>query len=909
VSEGRWHDLRRILRPDESAEVGDEIAFHIQMRTAELIEQGVDPARAQAMAEERFGPVPPIRAALFDSIRRRRQREDRAETLMDLQRDLVFAIRSLRRAPAFATAAIATLALGVGATLAVFTVVNGVLLRPLPYHDPARIHMIWITNTTPDGVTSELPLTSGFFLDIERQTRGFEAMAAFRSWSYSLTGAGGTEPEPLAGARVSPVLFSVLGVRPALGQPFTPTEAVPGGPSVALIGHDLWQRRFGGDAAIVGTRVTLNGQPFTVTGVMPPGFAFPRGAELPSGFSFGLRTEVWTPLVFDSADTRNYGTMNLSAVGRLPSPDVRLAAQSELSGIMKRFLQENAPNLKLDYRVVSMADQAGQKVERGLLILLGAVILVLAIATANVGSLLVARIGTRQRELAVRAALGAGRARIARQLVTENLVLAFAGTLSGIVIAWWTTQVMLALVPGAMPRADDIGLDWRVLSFAALVALVAGAAFGAAAAFAARWSRIGAALHAGDLRSGGSVRHTYGRRFLAATEVALSLMLLIGASLLTRSFIALQNVRLGFDPSDVLTAGVGIPIAGPFLPARDGPRWSATLREITSRVASAEGVTAAGMVSGLPLSGAYESGGIRLPGITYEPGQGPTAQYNVVAGDYFKAAGIRVLAGRTFDSSDDDPNRATIIINRELARQLFGSEATAVGRELLAMFEFTRNRPPRTVVGVVDVVKQISADEESTAQVYVPVSQMAYPGLTLVVRASGDARRNPHSLLGLIKREVRAVDPSATVNAVRTMDDVVSHSLARQRFSMTLIGVFAALALVLAIVGLYGVLALIVAQRRREIGVRLALGAQPRTVVRMILNEGAAMAAVGVFLGVVGALVLTRAMESLLYGVSTTDAWTFAGAAALVTAVAMAATYVPARRAAGVDPRTALAGD
>jgi len=909
VKESRWSRLRRVLRPNVGAEVGDEIAFHIQMRTAELIEQGVDPALARARAEERFGPVQPIEAALVDSTRRRRQREDRAEAFMDLTQDLGFAVRSLRRAPAFATAAIATLALGIGATLAVFTVVNGVLLRPLPYDDPARIHMIWITNTTSDGVTSELPLTSGFFLDIERQARGFESMAAFRAWSYSLTEAGSTESEPLAGARVSPALFSVLGVRPAIGQPFTPNEAVPGGPSVALISHDLWQRRFGGDAAIVGRRVTLNGQPFSVTGVMPPGFAFPRGAELPSAFGFGLRTEVWVPLVFDSSDTRNYGTMNLSAVGRLPSPDTRLAAQSELSGIMKRFLQENAPTLKLAYRVVSMADQAGQKVERGLLILLGAVILVLAIASANVASLLVARIGTRQRELAVRAALGAGRARIARQLVTENLVLAFAGTVLGIVIAYLTTQVMLALVPGAMPRADDIGLDWRVLSMAALVALVSGAAFGAAAAFAARWSRIGAALHGGDLRSAGSVRHTYGRRVLAATEVALSLMLLIGASLLTRSFIALQNVRLGFDPSQVLTAGVGIPVAGPFLPARDGARWSATLREITTRVASAEGIAAAGMVSALPLSGAFESGGLRLPGITYEPGQGPSAQYNVVAGEYFKAAGIRLLAGRTFDSSDDDPNRATIVINRVVARQLFGSESAALGREVNAMFEFTRSRPARTIIGVVDVVKQISADEEPAAQVYVPVSQMAYPGLTLVVRASGDASRDPRSLVAMVKREVRAVDPLATVNEVRTMKDVVSHSLARQRFSMTLIGVFAALALVLAIVGLYGVLSLIVGQRRREIGVRLALGAQPRTVVRMILNEGAAMAAVGVVLGVVGALALTRAMESLLYGVSTTDVWTFGGAAALVAAVAMGATYVPARRAARVDPRTALAGE
>ena len=828
---------------------------------------------------------------------------------MDFTQDLGFAVRSLRRAPAFTTAAIATLALGLGATLAVFTVVNGVLLRPLPYGDPAQIQMIWITNTNAAGVTSDLPLTSGFFIDIEREARGFETMAAFRAWSYALTTAESPDAEPLAGARVSPALFSVLGVRPTLGQLFTAQEAVPGAPNVVVIGHDLWKRRYGGDVAIVGKQLTLNGQAFTVTGVMPPGFAFPRGAELPSAFGFGLRTEVWTPLVFDSSDTRNYGTMNLSAVGRLPATGARLAAQSELSGIMQRFLQEHAPNLKLDYRVLSMADQAGQKVKRGLLILLGAVILVLAIATANVASLLVARIGTRQRELAVRAALGAGRFRIARQLMTENLVLAVAGTAAGLMIAYWSTRVMLALVPGSMPRADDIGVDWRVLSFALLVTLIAGAGFGLAATFGVRWSALSAALHEGDLRSSGSVRHRYGRRLLAATEVALSLMLLIGAALLTRSFLSLQQVRLGFDASRVLTAGISIPVAGRFQPARDGAKWSATLREISTRVGSAEGVAAAGMVSGLPLSGAFESGQVRIPGVTYEPGQGPSAQYNVVAGEYFKAAGIRLIAGRTFNTTDDLANQATIVVNRELARQLFGTESAALGRQLNAMFEFTRDRPPRTIVGVVDVVKQISPDEEATPQVYVPVSQMAYPGLTLVVRASGDAARDPRTLVSVIKREVRAVDPSATVDNVRAMDDVVSLSLARQRFNMTLIGVFAVLALVLAIVGLYGVLSLIVGQRRREIGVRLALGAQPRTVVRMILREGAAMAMVGVGLGIAGALGLTRVIESLLYGVSTTDVWTFTGAAALVTVVALGATYIPARRAARVDPRSALAGD
>ncbi|MEX2154974.1 MAG: ABC transporter permease [Gemmatimonadaceae bacterium] len=906
--------LRRIFRPSERSEVEDELRFHIEMRTRELIEQGEDPPRARAMAEERFGPVRPIEIALVDSTRRRRQREERAEVFMNLTQDLSYAFRSLKKNPAFAAAAIATLALGVGATLAVFTVVNGVLLRPLPYKDPSRIDMIWITSQGLDGVPSDLPLTSGFFTDIERQSKSFEAMAAFRSWPYALAHAAGSEPEQVSGARVSPALFDVLGVHPAAGRAFTRQDAKPGAPHVALISHDLWHTKFGGDQGIVGKQVYLSGASFTITGVMPAGFAFPRGAELPSPFGFGLRTDVWTPLVFDSTDLRNYGTMNLSAVGRRasagPSPSLRSGserqrAQAELSGIMKRFLAENAPNLKLDYRLVSIADQAGNKVKRGLLILLGAVVFVLLIAAANVASLLVARVANRQRELAVRAALGAGRGRIARQLVTENLVLAVSGTAIGVVIAFWATKVMLALVPGSMPRADDIGLDWRVLSFAAAVALLTGIAFGIAAAYSVRWSRLSGMLHSGDTRSTGSIGHRYGRRLLVATEVALSLMLLIGAALLTRSFIRLQQVRPGFDATNVLTAGMSIPIAGRFAPADDGPAWARTFDEVTARLGSAPGVVAAGAVSALPLTGSFESGGVRPVGRTYEPGQGPTAQYNVVAGDYFGAAGIRMIAGRQFDASDAATGRASIIVNREYARKQFGSETGAIGREVNATFEFTRNRPPRTIVGVADDVKQMSLDDEPASQVYVPVSQMAYPGLTLVLRTSGQ----PLGALAIVRREVRAVNPAATVNDVRTMESVVSHSLARQRFSMTLIAVFAALALVLAIVGLYGVLALIVGQRRREIGVRLALGAKPSDVVWMVVSEGARVTAVGVVLGIGGSLALTRVLGSLLYGISTTDVVTFVGAGVVVAIVALGATFAPARRAARVDPKAALMAD
>ena len=914
-----WQRLRTIFRASPREEADSEIAFHIEERTRELIAEGEDPSRARQLAEQRFGPIAPIERAIEDSTRRRRERAHRTEVLMDFTQDLLYGLRVLRRNPVFAAAAIATLALGVGATLAVFNVVNGVLLRPLPYQDPARVSMIWIAERGDDGNVSELPLTSGFFADIERDSRSFTSMAAFRAWPSSLAISPGAEPEPVAGSRVSPALFDVLGVRPAAGRAFTRAEAVPGGPNVALISHDLWQRKFGGDRGIVGKQIYLNGAPFTVTGVMPTGFAFPRGAELPAPFQFGLRTDVWMPLVFDSTDLRNYGTMNLSAIGRLkddgcgaPGGCTAPAAEAELTAMMKRFLAENAPRLKLEYKLVSMADQAANRVRRPLLILLGAVAFVLLIAAANVASLLVARVQARQRELAVRTALGAARGRIARQLVTENLVLCAVGTAIGLVIAYWGTKVMLALVPGSLPRADDIGLDWRVLSLAGALAMITAVGFGVAAAYAVRWRRDGAgatianALHTGDTRAAGSMRHRNTRRLLVVTEVAFSLVLLIGAALLTRSFILLQQVRTGFEPANVLTADIGLPFTGRFQPAVDGPRWATTMDQIVDRLASAPGIAAVGATSALPVSGRIEGGGVRQVGRVYEPGQAARTLYSVVAGDYFRAAGISLVAGRAFDGSDRDGSRATIIVSRRFAREEYGTEANALGREVNAMFEMVRGRPPRTIVGVVDDVKLISLDAEPTPQVYVPIAQFGYPGLTVLVRTAGS---DPATALPLVRKTVREVNPGATIKEVRSMEDVVSESLARQRFQMTLIGTFAVLALVLAAIGLYGVLALIIGQRRREIGVRLALGASPRAVVGMLLGEGARVAAVGVVLGLAGAFALTRVLASLLYGISSTDVATFSGAAIFVGAVAMAATWMPARKASRVDPRTALAAE
>jgi predicted permease len=867
------------------------------------MEQGLSEEEARRRAAASFGDVHSISSDLKQERLSRNKKRERQDWLTAARMDARYAIRSLRNHGSFTAAAVATLALGLGATLAVFTVVNGVLVRPLPYKDPARITQLWISQPENNGGISDLPLTSGFFADLARDATSFETLAAFRSWPYALTSETG-ERERISGARVSPALFDVLGVRPMLGQPFGKEAELPGGPRVAMISYSLWERRFGREANVIGKQVNLGGESFTIVAVMPPGFSFPRGAELPAGLQFAARTDLWTPLVFEASDLRNYGLMNLSAVGKVRAGITLQAAQAEASGVMRRFLAANAPKLKLDYHLVPMAQQASKSVSRGLMILLGAVGLLLLIACANVTSLLIARGRRRRRELAVRAALGAGRGRIARQLITENVVLAIAGGTLGMAIAHYGTKGMLALVPGSMPRADDIGIDWRVTTVAVLMTLIAGALFGVASAHTVQWKRLAGELHAGDNRSTTDQARRLGRQMLVMLEVAMSVILLIGAALLTRTFVRLQSVPPGFNAENVLVAGASMPIAGAFNPVRDGPKWAATFNQATARLGSASGIVSAGAVSSLPLSGAIEGGGVRIPGRTDPPGQGPRGQYSVVSGDYFKTLQIRVVAGRAFDSSDDAPGAGSIIVNQEFVRKYLTTDAQAVNGVLIPWFTFTPNKEHR-IVGVVENIKQQSLSDEPTPQVYVPESQLSYPGMTFVLRTSGD----PRAAVAMLRRELNAVDPSITLGEVRTLQDVLETSLAKQRFSMTLIGVFAACALVLALSGLYGVVALIVGQRNREIGVRLALGALPRDVVRMVVLEGSRVNLAGIAIGLLGAFALTRVLGTLLYGVSPTDAAAFVGATALVLIVSTAAALVPARRASRVDPTVTLRSD
>jgi len=488
--------MRRIirrsdLRDDAARDVSDELRFHLEMRAQEFIERGMSPEDARRAAARAFGDLGAIDAELRHEGALRDRSRARRDRLHELVADIRFALRTLRKNAGFTAATLATLALGIGAATAVFTVVNGVLLRPLPYPDPSRLLMVWMSSKQ---YGEELPISSGFYSDLAAGTKSLAQTAAFRSWRYTFAPSNATDAEQVEGARVTPSFFDVLGVRPAIGRGFTDADAAVGAPPAVILSDALWRRAMGGDRGVVGRQLEMSGQRFTILGVMPPNFSFPRGAELPAGLSFGARTQLWTPMGFTEKDRQSYATQNLAAIVRLRPGATAPQFHTTISAILERWRLAVAPKLDLHYSVATLIEQAGEHVRRGLLFLLAAVGLLLCIAWANVTSLLVARTTRRRREFAVRAALGAGRARIAAQLVTENIILAVAGSILGLAISIWATRAMLALVPGSMPRADDIAVDWRVMLAVSAMALVAGIAFGLAAATQAGFAHVASSL-------------------------------------------------------------------------------------------------------------------------------------------------------------------------------------------------------------------------------------------------------------------------------------------------------------------------------------------------------------------------------------------------------------------------------
>lgn len=687
-------------------------------------------------------------------------------------------------------------------------------------------------------------------------------------------------------------LFEALGVHPYLGRTFGADDDRQAAAPVAVLGYDLWQTRFGGDRGVIGRPVTLNGKSYTVVGVMPPGFAFPRGAELPAEFGFAPRAELWTPAAFGPEQLARRGTFNLVVVGLLAPGTTLDAAGSEAAGLMRRITREAGfPGADWGARAVSMQRESTRDARPGLLMLLGAVAVVLLIACANVSNLVLARTAGRAQELAVRAALGASHGRLGRQLVTEGAILALAGAAAAAIVTALGLHAVLRALPASLPRVADIAVEPRVIGALIVVALLAGLVFGALGT--GHLSAANSVLRTGTRAAGGRGR---ARRVLVVAEVGLSLVLLIVSALLVESFSRIQSVNPGFTAGDAVTATVILP-SDPNAEFRASqPAWAHLATQYLDRLAAVPGIAASGSVSSLPLTGAWESSTFSIVGRTSAEGATrPAAQYAMVSPGYFRAMGIAV-EGRSFTGHDDLAGGAVAIVSATTARRYWPG-VSPVG-QLIRMFDTTSIR----IVGVAADVRQTSLTDPAAPMVYRPMAQFAYPAFTVVARGSG----GPAAVAAVLRRELRAVAPTAPLTGVRTLEDVLDASLAQRRFAMLLVGVFAASAAALATIGLYGVMAYTVRQRSREIGIRLALGAQPSDVRRMMLGEGVVLTAFGIAVGVAGALSLGALMRHQLYEVSPADPVTYIALALVVVGIAIAASWVPARRATRIDPSRSL---
>jgi putative ABC transport system permease protein len=806
---------------------------------------------------------------------------------MTLWQDVRYGLRAMRSNWGFTAVAVVALALGVGANTAIFSVVNAVLLRPLQYPNAGRL--VAIQELNREGRRGQS--TPANFLDWRAQSTVFEHLAAIYARTANL--AAGEDAERIDLAMTSADFFEVFGVRPAAGRFFRPEEENAGHEPVVVIGSNLWRRRFGGDPNVVGRSVTLDGRAYTIVGVAPEGFRYPD------------RTEAWVPPFarvpttseqMDVERARGWGF--LSAVALL-KPGVGLEqARAEMETITARLRQQHPDtNNNRFNRVVTLHEHLVGESGRALLLLLGAVGLVLLIACANVANLLLARAAGRQKEMAVRVALGATRLRLVRQLLVESLLLALLGGAAGLLLGWWGVDLLKTLLPTAFPRLADIGVDPRVLGFTLLVSCATGVAFGLAPALQFTKPDLHAFLKESARGSTGGARGGRLRGLLIVSEVALSLVLLVGAGLLFRSFLRLQSVELGFRPQRVLTFSL-TPSGTNF---RDDAAYSNFYRDVAERVRAIPGVEAVGVINTLPLAKGPTTGFRVEGGPALRPDQMPSVNYRSVSAGYFDAAGVSVIKGRVPDERDVAGQPLVLAVNQSLARRDFPGE-DPVGKRISYGIRPDGQPIWFQIVGVVSDVRNTELGTEPTPEIYTSYLQDPFAGMSYVVRSSVE----PESLVPSVREAVRSVDRAQPVSDVRTMEQLVGEAAAEPRFNSLLLGLFAGMALVLAAAGIYGVMSYAVTQRTHEIGIRIALGAQTRDVLRFVVGQGMALALAGVGLGLVAALALTRVMSSLLYGVSATDPLTFAAVALLLSLVALLASYIPARRATKVDPMVAL---
>ena len=851
-------------------DLDDELQFHVEMRTREELARGHSAAEARRIA---------IRAMEGLELHKEECRDMRRVNYIEhLLQDLRYAARMIAKSPAFALIAVVTLALGIGANTAIFSTVDSVLMRPLPFADPGRLVMVWEYAWQSDS-PKNTP-APGNFAEWQLRNHVFTEMAATRGRAVNLTGDGA--PEQVLGRIVTSSFFSVLGVSPLLGRTFTEEEDRTNAP-VVVISYGLWQRRFLGEPAVIGKPILMNGKTHTVVGVMPREFVF-RHRD----------ADYWKPIAFTAADRQQRGNHFLNVVARL-KPGVTIErAREDMRAVAADMARQYHQNRNLGATVVPLREELVGKTRTGLLVLMAASGCVLLIACANLASLLLARGVVRQREIAVRAALGAGRGRLLRQLITEGTVLAVIGGVLGVAIAPAGIKVLARLVPATLPLTAEPALDARLLGFALALSLVTGLLFSLIPA----WQAARTGLH-NNLKQGGragmGARGQATRDALVVLEVALALVLLVGAGLMLQTMARLRSIDIGFRPDHLLLARTILaPNRYQTQPAR-----TAFAERVLDGVRALPGVQGAAYGSTLPFQSAGNTSGYRIEGRTLEPNDPSDALYRVATDGYLATLGVRLLEGRVFDRGDGAETSPVLVVNETFARRYWPRES-ALGHRVSVDFP----EPVwRTIVGVVADVRERGYELDRKPGIYQPAAQQSL-SLTpeLVVRVNGD----PVSLAPAVRRIIAAVDPEQPVSNVGTMDDILDGAIADQRQQMTLLGTFAGLALLLASIGLYGVLSYAVTQRSREIGLRIALGATAVNVVRMVVGRCLLLTGTGLAIGLAASWALTRLMKNLLYGVQATDATTFVAVTALLATVALIACWLPARRAARVDPIVVL---
>jgi predicted permease len=804
-----------------------------------------------------------------------------------LWQDVRYGIRMLAKRPGFTIIAVLALALGIGANMAIFSVVNAVILRPLPYKDPEQI--VTILGTAPKLDIDVFPVSGPDFVDWRNQNHVFEQLAALEEASFNLTGAGG-EPERVSSASASAALFSLLGVNASLGRTFRDEEERAGRNKVVVLNNGLWRRRFNANPALIGQTILLSGEAYTVIGVMPKTFHFPEG---------DTETSVWVPLDVTAGETGRRGRRNLIVVGRLKRGVSLTQAQTEMEGISQRLAAEYpGSNADWDVKVSGLQALLTEDIEPALLILFGAVGFVLLIACANVANLQLARAAARQKEIAIRLALGASRARLMRQLLTESVLLSLMGGAVALLFALWSIDALVAALPEDVPRAGEIGLDRYALGFTLLVSLLTGVLLGLAPAWQGTKPDLTEGLKEGGTSLMGAGRRNRVRSLLVIGEVALSLLLLIGAGLMLKSFYRLREVKPGVDPHNVVTMQINLP------PARyaEDYKQSNFFGTVLERISALPGVASAGATTNLPFIGDSQSD-FTIEGRpeAQTPKDALIASYDSVSPSYFRATGIPIVKGRAFTEQDKKSALPVAVISETMARRFFGGE-DPIGKHIRGGDSET-NRPWLTIIGIAGDVRRYGLAERLRPEIYYPFLQQPQAAMSLVVRTTA---ADPLSIATAVRREVLGVDKDQPVYDIKTMDSLLAQSIASNRLAVWLLGLFAVLALVLASIGIYGVIAYSVTQRTREIGIRMALGARPRDVLRLVVGQGMMLTLIGIGLGLAGAIALTRLMASLLFSVSPTDPLTFAVISALLAVVALLACYIPARRATKIDPMVAL---